>query len=529
MKAVLSGKEMKAFDKRSIKEFGIPSLVLMERAALAVADEAEKILKEERAELVWAVCGFGNNGADGVAAARMLFLKGYDVRILFPQRDGNGSEELKTQVEIIKKLGIPVMCVEELKQITSVEEKKRSERRMRTISSPTVCRGVILDALFGIGLSRNVEGTYLELIRWINDQQDLRVVAVDIPSGISSDNGASMGDAVRADRTVTFGMKKLGQVLFPGREYCGRLTVEDVGFVPESDMDREKHVQMLDEEDILRIPARVPDSNKGTYGKVLVMAGAKNMAGAACLSARAAYRMGAGLVKIFTPEENRIIVQEKLPEAVLSTYDTKEAEKDPENFARKIARETEWADVIVLGPGIGMEDYARLMVENVLRDAYVPIILDADALNLASEYRELTGYFTENIIVTPHMKEMSRLTGIQIEEIKENPIRAAREFADQYGVVCVLKDAATVIAGRDGKTFVNGSGTPAMAKGGSGDVLTGVIAGLIALGLEESDAASLGAYVHGLAGEKAEKRFGVHAILAGEIADCLAEERKDGI
>ncbi len=152
-----------------------------------------------------------------------------------------------------------------------------------------------------------------------------------------------------------------------------------------------------------------------------------------------------------------------------------------------------------------MEDYARCMVENVLKDAYVPIILDADALNLAAEYRELTGYFTENIIVTPHMKEMSRLTGIQIEEMKENPVRTAREFADQYGVVCVLKDAATVIAGRDGKTFVNGSGTPAMAKGGSGDVLTGVIAGLVALGLEESDAAALGVYVHGLAGEVAEK------------------------
>ena len=526
MKAVLSGKEMKAFDTSSIKGYGIPSLVLMERAALAAADEAERILREEKAGTVWSVCGFGNNGADGVAAARMLFLKGYDVKIVFPQRDGKGSEELEAQLNIVKRLGIPVMTAEEL---PSFEENREAANPFAKKEEKTACRGVILDAVFGIGLSRNVEGTYKKLIEWINAQADMKKIAVDIPSGISSDTGEVMGAAVRADVTVTFGMKKLGQVLFPGREYCGRLIVEDVGFVPESDAEREKHVQMLDEEDLLRIPARMPDSNKGTYGKVLVMAGAKNMAGAACLSARAAYRMGAGLVKIFTPEENRIIVQEKLPEAVLSTYDTKEAEKDPENFARKIARETEWADVIVLGPGIGMEDYARLMVENVLKDAYVPIILDADALNLASEYRELTGYFTENIIVTPHMKEMSRLTGIQIEEIKENPIRAAREFADQYGVVCVLKDAATVIAGRDGKTFVNGSGTPAMAKGGSGDVLTGVIAGLIALGLEESDAASLGVYVHGLAGEKAEKRFGVHAVLAGEIADCLAEVYRDGI
>lgn len=527
MKAVLNGKEMKEFDARSIKGYGIPSLVLMERAAMAVAEKAEEILEKEEAGTVWSVCGFGNNGADGVAAARMLFLKGYDVKIVFPQRDGKGSEELEAQLNVVKRLGIPVMTAEDLpdpveKKIPVQPFRKAGERKRS-------CRGVILDAIFGIGLSRNVEGAYRKLIRWINGQEDMKVIAVDVPSGISSDNGSVMGDAVRADVTVTFGEKKLGQVLFPGRELCGHLFVKDVGFVPESSAEREKHVQMLDREDLLRIPARMADSNKGTYGKVLVMAGAKNMAGASLLSARAAYRMGAGLVKVFTPEENRLIVQEKLPEAILATYDTKEAEKDPENFARKIARETEWADVIVLGPGIGMEDYARCMVENVLKDAYVPIILDADALNLAAEYRELTGYFTENIIVTPHMKEMSRLTGIQIEEMKENPVRTAREFADQYGVVCVLKDAATVIAGRDGKTFVNGSGTPAMAKGGSGDVLTGVIAGLVALGLEESDAAALGVYVHGLAGEAAEKHFGVHGVLAGEITDCLSEVYRDGI
>ena len=521
MKAVFSGKEMKEFDARSIKGYGIPSLVLMERAAMAVAEKAEEILEKERAGTVWSVCGFGNNGADGVAAARMLFLKGYDVKIVFPQRDGKGSEELEAQLNVVKRLGIPVMTAEDLPD--PVEKKSPVQPFRKDGERKRSCRGVILDAIFGIGLSRNVEGAYRKLIRWINGQEGMKVIAVDIPSGISSDNGGVMGDAVRADVTVTFGEKKLGQVLFPGREFCGHLFVKDVGFVPESSAEREKHVQMLDREDLLRIPARMADSNKGTYGKVLVMAGAS------LLSARAAYRMGAGLVKVFTPDENRLIVQEKLPEAILATYDAKEAEKDPENFARKIARETEWADVIVLGPGIGMEDYARCMVENVLKDAYVPIILDADALNLAAEYRELTGYFTENIIVTPHMKEMSRLTGIQIEEMKENPVRTAREFADQYGVVCVLKDAATVIAGRDGRTFVNGSGTPAMAKGGSGDVLTGVIAGLVALGLEESDAAALGVYVHGLAGEAAEKRFGVHGVLAGEIADCLPEVYRDGI
>ena len=254
MKAVLSGKEMKAFDTRSIRGYGIPSLVLMERAALAVAEKAEEILKKEQAETVWSVCGFGNNGADGVAAARMLFLKGYDVKILFPGRDGKGSEELEAQLNIVKRLGIPVMTAEELPDA----EEKRSPAHpfAKTVTKANACRGVILDAVFGIGLSRNVEGAYKKLIDWINRNEDMKTIAVDIPSGISSDTGEVMGDAVRADVTVTFGMKKLGQVLFPGREYCGELLVRDVGFVPESSAEQEKHVQMLDREDLLRIPAR---------------------------------------------------------------------------------------------------------------------------------------------------------------------------------------------------------------------------------------------------------------------------------
>ena len=238
MKAVLSGKEMKEFDARSIKGYGIPSLVLMERAAMAVAEKAEEILEKERAGTVWSVCGFGNNGADGVAAARMLFLKGYDVKIVFPQRDGKGSEELEAQLNVVKRLGIPVMTAEDLSDL--VEKKIPAQPFRKAGERKRSCRGVILDAIFGIGLSRNVEGAYRKLIQWINGQEDMKVIAVDIPSGISSDNGSVMGDAVRADVTVTFGEKKLGQVLFPGRDLCGHLFVKDVGFVPESSAERGK-------------------------------------------------------------------------------------------------------------------------------------------------------------------------------------------------------------------------------------------------------------------------------------------------
>ena len=507
MRYLVTGKEMKEIDKRSIEDFGIPSMVLMERAALKVAEKAEEILKKKEAGTrkkgtVWAVCGLGNNGADGVAAARMLFLHGFHVSVILPGTEGKKSAEMEAQLAIAAKLKIPVFTAEDF--------------------IPGSC-DLIIDAVFGIGLSRDVEGPYGALVDLIGMQKETAVVSVDIPSGINSDTGAVMGCAVQADVTVTFGEKKLGQALFPGREACGELIVADIGFVPEEREKAEGHALCHTREDLKSIPQRMPYSHKGTYGKILVIAGSPGMAGAAYFSALAAYRTGAGLVKAVTPEENRSVFQGLLPEAVLSTYEAGPAAGEPERFRDYLKKQTDWADAIVLGPGIGTSEYGRIMVEAVLSNAYVPIILDADAINLAARYPYLRGYFTENIILTPHLTEFSRLSGQSVEEIRKNLVSAAKDLSDQYGVTCVLKDAATVTARKDGKVFVNTSGSPAMAKGGSGDVLTGIIAGLLALGMDECEAASLGVYVHGLAGERAAKKFGVHSVLAGQIADCVGE------
>lgn len=525
MRYLVSGKEMKAIDMRSIEEYGIPSLVLMERAALEVAKVAEEVLGAAQAAgrgescvavqaagrseccagaRVWSVCGLGNNGADGVAVARMLHLHGAKVSIILPGTSVRMSEEMETQLAIAKKLDIPIYTVEDF--------------------IPGAC-DLIIDALFGIGLTRPVEGAYADLINLIHAQKaaGAAVISVDIPSGISSDSGEVLGCAVEADVTVTFGEMKLGQALFPGREVCGKLIVADIGFVPENEETAENHVLAHTKEDLKRIPKRKAYSHKGTYGKLLVIAGAKNMAGAAFFAAKAAYRTGAGLVKVMTPEENRLVIQEKLPEAILSTYDSEWAGHEPEDFKEYVKKQIEWADAIVLGPGIGTEEYGRTLVEAVLGDAYVPIILDADAINLVARYPYLKNYFTENIILTPHLSECARLTGKSIDEIKDHLISTAKEISEQYGVTCVLKDAATVTARKDGKVFVNMSGSPAMAKGGSGDVLCGVIAGFLGLGMDECEAASLGVYVHGLAGEAAEKKYGAHSVLAGELADCIGE------
>lgn len=505
MRELVSAGQMKDIDRRSIDAFGIPSLVLMERAALAVAETAKRVLSGRDGGRVLSVCGFGNNGADGLTAARMLALWGYETMILLPDAGGAGTEEFDLQLQIAKKLGIPVYTAGD--DIPGHFD-------------------VILDAVFGIGLSRPVEGIYASLVDYMEREKSAhcaKIISVDIPSGIDADTGQVLGKAVFADHTVTFGTEKLGQVLYPGREACGNLILADIGFVPQEEAVRKSFVRRLEPADLGQIPSRRPDSHKGTWGKILIAAGSENMAGAAYLSALAAYRTGAGLVKVFTAEENRLILQERLSEAILSTWEKDAAEEDPETFCENVKAQIGWADAIVLGPGIGTGETARLLVETVLANAYVPIILDADALNLAARWPQFKGYFTENIIVTPHVMEFSRLTGQTAEEIKADSVRAARTFAEEYGVTCVLKDAATVIARKDGQVFVNTSGSPAMAKGGAGDVLTGVIAGFLAIGLDEADAAVYGAYVHGRAGEIAAERRGIHSVLAGEIAEALGE------
>lgn len=250
------------------------------------------------------------------------------------------------------------------------------------------------------------------------------------------------------------------------------------------------------------------------------------MCGAAYLSALAAYRTGAGLVKLLTVEENRQILQERLPEAIIATYTSDQLIQGREEFKKMIEEQMNWADVVVLGPGLGSEPYVEYLVEDILTSAFVPVIIDADGLNAIAGHPYLTTYFTENIIITPHLGEMARLIGESIDAVKENLTGAALEYAGRYGITCVLKDAATVVAGKDGTLYVNSSGNSAMAKAGSGDVLTGIIAGLAAIGMEEEQAALMGVYLHGRAGDQAAGKIGQHSLLASDLADCIGAAMK---
>lgn len=535
MKTLLSGRKMKAADAYAIEQIGIPSVVLMERAALAVALRAEKAADAFGPGChIWALCGAGNNGADGVAAARMLHLKGYRTTIFMAGREEKGTQELQLQLSIARRLGIPVKTWERMKE------------------EPGGCQ-VLLDGLFGVGLSREIEGEYKrcmelagEILTGKNGIQEGPssesvpqgtgiygkypttsskpwCIAIDIPSGIHSGTGAVMEIALQADETVTFGWEKMGTAVYPGRSFAGTVTVADIGFPKEAlqaEPEEEEPISIAyacEKADLMRVPERKAYSNKGTFGRVLIAAGSKNMSGAAYLSALGAYRSGAGLVKILTVEENRAVLQTLLPEAIIASYTPEQLLGGREDFKEMIEEQMKWADVVVLGPGLGNEPYVEYLAEDILTSAFVPVIIDADGLNTIASHPYLTSYYTENIVITPHLGEMARLTGQKTEEIQADLFGAAFSYATHYGITCVLKDAATVTAGREGALYINTSGTSAMAKAGSGDVLTGILAGLMALGLEEEEAAYLGVYIHGLAGEEVSKN-GLHSLLATELA-----------
>jgi len=509
MKISVTGGQMKQIDSDTIQRIGIPSLVLMERAALAVADAVTEHMGRRRPSVL-CVCGAGNNGADGIAVGRILQGRGCAVAVCLVGNRTHETEENRLQRQIAERLEIPLLDAEELLATEGGYD-------------------VIVDAVFGVGLGREITGSYRSCIEHLQKlaARGAWVVAVDIPSGIHADTGAVMGVALPAAVTVTFGWAKTGHLHYPGRSFCGEVRVADIGFSEVSLARVGLDCRSLEREDLKRLPPRRADGNKGTFGKLLVIAGSRGMCGAAYLSALAAYRTSVGLVKVLTVPENRAVLQTQLPEAIVAEYDP--ARLDEGNGL--IEQHCDWADAVVLGPGLGRESYVETLVERVLEHAYVPVVLDADGLNTVAQAPHLTRYFTENVILTPHIGEMSRLTGMTAAEIKENAVETARQYAARTGADCVLKDAATVIADKDGGTYINTSGCSAMAKGGSGDVLTGVLGALLAQsaenGLDCAEVAAFAVYLHGCAGERAAGRRGDVGVLAHELAEEVPLVLKD--
>lgn len=509
MKYLLKAKEMKQADQNTIEIFGVPSLVLMERAALQVMETIERENMNDARTLV--VCGAGNNGGDGMAVARMLYLKGRQVEVWLVGTYEKCSQETKKQYDILRVYGIEVceMGEHELAEQKSLLDGEQGNREYSLYT-------LVIDALFGIGLSRNIEGRYQDAIEIMNHIRADKL-AVDIPSGIHADSGDVMGCAFYADHTVSFAYDKLGLRLYPGAEAAGKITVADIGITKESFLNKEPQTLCLEESDWKLLPKRKADSNKGTYGKVLVIAGSEEMAGAAYFSAKAAFLTGCGLVKIFTHEKNRTMLNERIPEAILVTYDGKKNKKDA------LVEAVNWADVIVIGPGLGTSEVSAGILKTALQTTSVPMVVDADALNLLAQEKELLKRPHTDLILTPHLGEMSRLVEMPIAYLKKNLLEVAQEFAREYNVICVQKDVRTVTSIPYGKTYVNLSGNHGMATAGSGDVLSGIIGGLLAVGMNPEAAAAFGVWMHGLAGDAAAENTGYYSLMAGDILNGITE------
>ena len=507
MQYITKREEIQAIDAYTIDEVGVPSMVLMERAAMSVA----KVLMEYIEELelpdpirVLIVTEGGNNGGDGLALARMLCEAGLTVQVWQIGGVRHESEQYVMQKNILNRLGIPVYRGVSPEIIDEWKKPKYD---------------IIVDAIFGVGLKRDVESPQREVIEALNELGGLKC-AVDIPSGIDSTSGRVLGTAFRADVTVTFGAMKLGHIFGEGSEYSGDVLVADIGFPSQAFLARQPECYYYDESDLSRLPLRKKNGNKGTFGKVTVVAGSSETCGAAVLAATSAYRTGCGLVEVITHLNNREALQKHLPEALIHVYESKEQAKE------LIQKASQWADVIVAGPGIGLSSVGCSIVQEVL-SVNKPLILDADAITILSEH---TKWWEDRIaakyapvVITPHMKEMERISGLSMEELKTEPWASARKMSDK-GYICVCKDYRTVVTEprKDG-CYVNLSGNDGMAVGGSGDVLTGVIAGLFAQGLSLGDAARLGVYIHGLAGDVAAERRGHYSMLASDIIDGLIE------
>ena len=485
MKPILSGKQMKIVDEYTINKLGIPSLVLMERAALSVLDLI--VYNEDDNSSVFVVCGTGNNGADGVALARMLYIKGFDVSIGIVGDTSKGSQEFKTQLDIANNINVPI-----------VESFVKAD--------------IIVDAVFGVGLSRNVEGEYKAVIETINNS-NATIYSVDVPSGINAENGAVMGVSVKADYTVTFGSEKLGTVLYPGASYCGEVIVADLGYPEVSYNQCDDLVQAFERTELSLIPFRPNYSNKGTFGKVLVIAGNEDMSGAAAMCAMAAYRTGVGMVRVLTVEQNREIIAKLVPEAIITCFNN-------DRFDKKIIESAvKWADVIAVGPGMGKGSNQRIIINECL-ESQKQVVIDADGINNIANDNRLLEKLHRNVILTPHIGEMSRLTIKPIDEIKSNMFSVAKDFAYKNDATVVLKDARTVIYTND-KAYINLTGNNGMATAGSGDVLCGIIVGLLGIGVAFNDAAILGPYIHGLAGDLAASKISKTSLMATDIIEEL--------
>lgn len=501
---VVTGAEMRALDQKAIKEIGIGSLVLMENAGTKVVQLLQEKFEPLQDKRIHILVGPGNNGGDGLVAARHLLNLKARPKVYITHEKDKCSAECQVNLDIFQKLGGEIVTIHPL-----------DARRLRFSLS---LADIILDALLGTGAEGPLRGTFKDIARIVNEV-NRPVVAIDLPTGVDATTGTVPGGiAVKADYTAVLGFVKAGCLFYPGRSYVGEYEVLDIG-IPHKLADSIERF-LLEPADLQRLPERPAWGHKGTFGRTLVVAGSLGMAGAAALCAQAVYRGGGGMVTLAVPQSivdrfppNEVILK-PIPDTPEGTLGSPSIDALRELVAGQ--------DVLAIGPGLSSRPEVKLVVEYLLQNWHGPAVLDADALNVLTEefMQSVPAQQRERWVLTPHPGEMGRLMGISPQKVNAQRGTIAQELAAQWGVTVVLKGAPTVISGSE-RMYISTAGNPGMGSAGMGDVLTGLIAAFLSQGMEPLEAAALGAYVHGLAGDRAAQQ-GMRGLTA---SDCLAAVR----
>jgi NAD(P)H-hydrate epimerase len=498
---------MREADRWTIEEVGIPSLVLMENAGRQVVAAMEAIYTDLADRHVAVLCGRGNNGGDGFVVARTLAQRGVSVSVFLIGQVSDVRGDARVNLDILGRLGLTVV---------EVADGQAWELHVSEVRDSTL----IVDAIFGTGLNAPVSGLIESVITDIN-ASSIPVVSIDLPSGLSADSCDPIGESIEAGTTVTLAAPKLPLVLMPAEMRAGDIVIADIG-IPVDVIDGldGPRVELLTRSGTRELVApRAPDSHKGDYGHVLIVAGSNGKTGAAHLSGVGALRSGAGLVTVATPTECQAIVAGMAPEymthALISTVEG----LDPDGVDQllEMAR-----DVVVVGPGLGPLSGTKRFVQALVDRATMPLVVDADGLNAFSAVPDrLTGREGRDVIITPHPGEMARLVGMSTDEVQRNRLEVARNFARGHHVYVVLKGHRTLIATPDEKIFINPTGNAGMATGGTGDVLSGMIAAWLGQLLDAEAACKLAVYLHGMAGDLAESHNGEVSMTALDLADHI--------
>lgn len=507
---IVTAGDMQKMDKSTI-DFGLPGRLLMENAGCGATQVLLEKICIKGTEKVGIIAGRGNNGGDGFVIARRLLQKGFDVSVYLLSKASLVKGDALANLELLYPLGIPVI------EITDNETFIANQSSMRH-------RDVWVDAIFGTGLKSDIKGYIKDVIEFINNLNK-PVFAVDIASGIDSDTGQVHGECIHAAVTATFGYAKLGHYIYPGAYHSGEVEIIDIG-IPTLIADKigPKQYLLTDKKISSILRPRNKDAHKGSTGHVFIIGGSPGKTGAAAMTAMAAMRSGAGLVTLGVPKSLHSVIESITLEVMsCALSETSEGFLSESSFDT-VMHNISGKKCIAIGPGLGTDPSTKKLVLKLLREVEVPVVIDADGLNLLDGETDKLKKLKSPVVLTPHPGEMSRLTGMSVSQIQKNRVACARKFATEFNVHLVLKGAGTVIAHPDGRVFINPTGNAGMASGGMGDILTGIIAGFVAQNYPAEDAAKLGVYLHGAAGDALYESMGPFGYIASDMLKILPEQ-----